>query len=170
MGGVLHINIFESPLPKNALCIVCLKLALWFLRIRFLKFFNVFSLYPYYLPLEKGMALHLNKYESPLPKDALCQVWLKLGQWFFRRRFLKFVNVFSLFPYYLPLEKGGALHLNKLESPSPKDTLCQVWLKLVQWFLRRRWKCVKFTDRRTDGRTMDNRWSEMLTWAFSSVS
>ena len=22
---------------------------------------------------------------------------------------------------YLPLEKGGALHLNKLESPSPKD-------------------------------------------------
>ena len=36
-----------------------------------------------------------------------------------------------------PLEKGGALHLNKLESPSPKDALCQVWLKLAQWFWRR---------------------------------
>ena len=30
-----------------------------------------------------------------------------------------FVNVLSLFCNYLPLEKGGAHHLNKLESPSP---------------------------------------------------
>ena len=29
------------------------------------------------------------------------------------------------------------LHLNKLESPSPKDALCQDWLKLAQWFWRR---------------------------------
>ena len=28
------------------------------------------------------------------------------------------------------MEKGGALYLNKLEFPSPKDALCQVWLKL----------------------------------------
>ena len=26
--------------------------------------------------------------------------------------------------------------LNKLESPSPKDALCQVGLKLAQWFWR----------------------------------
>ena len=58
--------------------------------------------------------------------------------WEWRRRFLNFVNVFSLFPNYLPLEKDGALHLNKLESPSPKDALCQVWLKFAQWFWRRR--------------------------------
>ena len=43
-----------------------------------------------------------------------------------------FINVFSLFHNYLPLEMGRALHLNKLESPSPWDTLCQVWLKLAQ--------------------------------------
>ena len=89
-------------------------------------------------------------------------------QWFWRRRFLNFVNLFSLFPNYLLLEKGGALHLNKLESPLPKDALCQVWLKLAQWFWRRRWKCEKFTDRQTDRQTTDNRWSEKLTWAFSS--
>ena len=59
-----------------------------------------------YLPLEKGRALHLNKIESPSPKDALCQVWLKLDGWFWRRRFFNFVNVFSLFRNYLPLEKG----------------------------------------------------------------
>ena len=50
-------------------------------------------------------------------------------------KILKFRKcVFSLFHNYLPLEKGGALHLNKPQSPSPKDALCQVWLKLAQWF------------------------------------
>ena len=39
---------------------------------------------------------------------------------------------------YLPLKKGGDLHLYKLESPSPKDALWQVWLKLVDWFWRKR--------------------------------
>ena len=84
----------------------------------------IFSLFRNYLPLGKGGALHLNKLESPSPKDALCQVWLKLAQWFWRRRFLNFVNVFTLFLNYLPLEKGGVLQLNKLESPSPDDALC----------------------------------------------
>ena len=54
----------------------------------------------------------MNKLESPLPKNALCQVWLNFAQWFRRRRFLDFVNAFSLFRNYPPLEKGGVLHLN----------------------------------------------------------
>ena len=74
------------------------------------------------------MVIHLNKLKSPLPKDALYQVWLKLTQWFWRKRFLNFVNVFSLFHNYLPLKKGGALQ-NKDEFSSPKDALCQIWLK-----------------------------------------
>ena len=36
------------------------------------------------------------------------------------------VNIFYLFRKYLPLGKGVALYLNKLASPSQKDTLCQV--------------------------------------------
>ena len=44
--------------------------------------------------LEKGMALHLNKRESPPP----CQVWLKNGQWFQR---IRFINIFLLFCNYL---------------------------------------------------------------------
>ena len=90
------------------------------------------------------MVLHLKKHESPSPNDALCQVWLKLVQWFWKRRFLNFVNIFSLFRNYLPLENGGALHLNKLESPLPKDALCQVVLKLAQWFWRRRFLKVVY--------------------------
>ena len=80
----------------------------------------------------------LNKIESLSLKDAFCQVCLKLAQWFSRRRFFNFVNVFSLFRTYLPLQKGGALHLNKIESPSAKDALCQVWLKFTLWFRSRR--------------------------------
>ena len=99
-------------------------------------------------------------------------LWAKFGcNWLSgsgEEDFFNFDNVFSLFRNYLPLEKGGALHLKKLESPLPKDALCQVWLKLAQWFWIRRWKCEKFTDRRTDRQTTDKRWSEKLTWAFSS--
>ena len=64
------------------------------------------------------MAPQLNKHDFPSPEDVLCQVWSKLALWFLRR-FLKFINVISLFPYYLSLEMGGVLHLNKFESPLP---------------------------------------------------
>ena len=77
---------FKSSSSKNALCWVWLKLARWFWRWRFFNIIDRFLLYRYYLPLEKGGALHLNKLESSSPKDALCQVWLKLAQGFWRRR------------------------------------------------------------------------------------
>ena len=49
------------------------------------------------------------------------------GSW--EKEFLNFVNVFFLLCKFLSLEKGVALHLNKLEFPSPKNALCQVgWL------------------------------------------
>ena len=88
-------------------------------------------------PLWKLQWSFISKIESTSPKDASCQVWLKLAQWFCRKIFKYFVNEFSLFLYYLPFERCVALHLNKLESPLPKDALCQVWLKLTHWFWRR---------------------------------
>ena len=77
------------------------------LEKKIFKVLNVFSIFRNYLPLEKGGALHLNKLESPSPKDALYEDWLKLAQWFWRRGFLNFVNVFSLFRNYLPLKMAG---------------------------------------------------------------
>ena len=134
---------FEQPwIPFTQGCfvpiLVEIKLAQCFWRRRFFYFVNVFLLFHNYLPLEKDRALDLINIESPSPKDALCQVQLKLAQWFWKWRLFNFINVFLLFRNYLPLEKGGALHLNKLESPSPKNAMCQVWLKLAQWFWRRR--------------------------------
>ena len=57
---------------------------------------------------------------------------------FLEKTILKFRNIFLLFRNYLPLKKGRALYLNKLEFPLPNGALCKVWLKLAQWFLERR--------------------------------
>ena len=133
---VLHLNI-KQHLPKDALCQLWLKLVKWCWRRRFLNFVNVFSLFSNYLPLEEDRALYLNKTESSSPKDAMCQVRLKLAQWFCRR----FLNLSMYFRYFViisPLEKSSALHLNKTESPSPKYALCQLCLKFAQFFRRRR--------------------------------
>ena len=134
------------------------------LERKIFKLVNVFSLFRNYLPLEKGGAIHLKKNDYPSVKDDFCQVWLKLAQWFWSRRFINFVNVFFLFRNYLPLEKGtcvpftkgcfvlslveiGPIVLEKkifkfrqckLLTPSLKDALCQVWMKLTQRFWRRR--------------------------------
>ena len=83
------------------------------------------------------MALYLNKLESRSPWNVMCQVWVKLAQWFYSKYFR--VRVFSLllFRYYLylyPLKKDGVLPLNKHEFLSPKNAWCQVWLKLALWF------------------------------------
>jgi hypothetical protein len=148
-GLALYLNKLEFPSPKNNFYQVRLNLASWFWRRRFLKMFSVFLLLCYYLPLEMVNPLHLNKLEFPSPKNNLYQVRLNLACWFWRR-FLKMFSVFLLFCYYLPFEMGNPLHLNKLESPSPRDDLCQVWLKLAQWFWRRIQKCKSLTDRLTD--------------------
>ena len=119
--------------------------------------------------LVKGVVLHLKRFESPSPKDALCKIWLKFVPWFWSRRFLNFVNVFSLFCNYLPLEMGGALHMNKIESLLSKDALCHVWLKLAQWFWRRRWKCEKFTTTTTTMTTTTDNWQILIRKAHLSL-
>ena len=76
----------------------------------FKNFVDVFSEPRNYLSLVKGVALQLNKLEFPSPKDALRQVWLKY--WLsgsVEEDSFNFMNVFSLFNYHLPLEKGKAL-------------------------------------------------------------
>ena len=92
---------------------------------------NVFLLFLYYLPLEKGRALRLNKPKTPLPKDALCQNLVKIGPVDLERKALQFCQCIFTISFYLPFEKGGALHLYKLESPLPMNALYQVCLKLA---------------------------------------
>ena len=128
------------------------------------------------LPTPRFRGLHL----KPLKRKAIyCVLYFenyrRLNPFFatYYRRFLNFVNVFSLFHKYLPLEKGRALHLNKLESPSLRVTCAKFgwnWtsgsgeedenVKSLQ--------TDRQTEGRTDRRTTNDRWPEKLTWAFSS--
>ena len=43
-----------------------------------------------------------------------------------------FLSLSIYFHFYLPLEKDMVLHLIKHDFPSPKDALCQVWLKFAR--------------------------------------
>ena len=128
-----------NPLHPMMLCLVEIGPVVLEYR-RFFKFDvdNAFFAISLFSPLGKGRSPSFEQswIPGPSPKDALCQVLLKLVQWFWRRSFLKFMTEFSLFHNYLPLEKVLACHLNKLEPPSPKNALCHVWSKLAQWFWR----------------------------------
>ena len=126
----LHLTNLISHQPRMR-CIILIEIALVVQERTFFKIHpGIFSLFRNFLPLEKVRGLHLNKPESASRNDLLCQVCLKLTQWSWRR-FLNFINVFWLFRNYLPMEKGEALHLFRLESHLLTDALCQVWLKFV---------------------------------------
>ena len=74
----------------------------------FFYFVNEFPIFHYYFPLENGQVLHLKKLESCWPKHALCQVWLKLAPWFWRKRFLKISLKYShYFIIISPLKRWG---------------------------------------------------------------
>ena len=71
-----------------------------------------------------------------------------------------FLNSSIYFHNNLPLEKCRTLHLNKLEFASPKDDLCQVWLKM--------WKVYHNNDDGDGQRTKFDRKSHLslrLRWA-----
>jgi hypothetical protein len=104
------------------------------LRIRFLNYSTLFLHFCDYLP-RPFIWTNLNSLHSRL----ICTKF----DWFWpagsgKEDFFFNFSVFSLFRYYLSLEKGNPLLLSKLESPPYKNDLCQVWLKLAQWSWRKR--------------------------------
>ena len=123
---VLHLNKLESLHPKIFVSLV--KIGPVVLK-KIFKFCQcIFTFFVIISPWKRaGPFIWTNLiYLQPSMLSAKF-IW-KLVRWFWRRIFSIFVNVFSLFYNYLSLEKHVALLLNKLESPSSKDALCQVWL------------------------------------------
>ena len=118
---------------------------------------NVSSLLPK-MPLVKWHCTSFEQTWIPFTKGCFMQSLDEIGPVVQEKKIFKFCPYIFTILYYLLLERDVALHLNKLEFPSSKDTLCQVWLKLAQWFWRRRWKYKKVYG------LMDERWSEKLTW------
>ena len=145
--------------PKYALCQVWLKSAQWFCRRRFLNFVKVFSLFCNYLPLEKSRVLYLNKIEFPSNKDALCQVYLKFAQWFWIRGFLNFINVFSLFRNYFPLEKCQALHF-----PFTRGCFVPSLVEISPVVLEKKIKMWKVYDNANDNEGQQTNFDHLNLW------
>ena len=90
------------------------------------------------------------RYLKPLHPRMLCAKfgWNMLsGSW--EEKFLISSMYFQYFKIIYPW-KGRGPSFEQTWIPFTKYALRQVWLKLAQWFLRRRWNCEKFTDGGTD--------------------
>ena len=59
----------------------------------------------YYLQCKKVWPFDLNKLKSSLPRDAFCQVWLKLAQWSREEDFFKSSIYFDYFVNISPWKK-----------------------------------------------------------------
>lgn len=71
----LHMTKFKSPLPQHTLCqfkFVLYSALLW-------RFFKK-SLYRQYLPLGRGVTVHLIKFDFPSLKNTPCQDWLEFNK------------------------------------------------------------------------------------------
>ena len=55
---------------------------------------------------------------------------VEIGSVFFEKKILKFRQCVFAILYLSPLGKGRGPYLSKLESPAPKNALCQVCLIL----------------------------------------
>ena len=136
--GALYLNKLDSPLPERYLCQVWLKLARWFWTRRFFKFRQFIFAISLLSPLWKGLGPSFEQTLIPFTQGCFVPGLVEIGPVVLKKKISKYFHVILLFHFYLPFKKGVALHLNKLESPPPKDALCQVWLKLAQWFWTRR--------------------------------
>lgn len=104
-----NVKKIEFPSHKDAFCQLWLILVqcFWWLVLKFRQcIFAISSL--------SSLGKRSNKLESHLPKNALCKVGWKWPSTSGIIFFLNFVNVISLFRWYLHLEKGWVLPLNKL--------------------------------------------------------
>jgi hypothetical protein len=128
-------SIWRRAIPfislKDDLCRAWLKLALWIWR-RFLKDPTLFFTFLLLFTLWKGPSPLFKKNLKSLQPRKICTT---VG-WFWpagsgEEDFWNFIVYLLLSYYYLPLENGYLLRLNKLKSPSLKDDLCQVWLNLA---------------------------------------
>ena len=88
------------------------------------------------------------KVESYSLKNALCQVWLKLAQWFWRGRFLNFVTEFSYFVIISPWKMLRPFHLH------PRMLCVKIGWNWISSFREENVKSF---------RLMEDRWSEKLT-------
>jgi hypothetical protein len=100
-------------------------------------------------PLKRTLSFIWRKL-NPLNPRIICIKfdWILLdgsGEDFKKIQFIFTLSLLS------PVGEGRSLSIKQTWNPFPKDDLCQIWLKLSQWFWKKSWICKSLhTDRQTD--------------------
>ena len=118
------------------------------------RFLNVYNIISQILPV-KNMTLHLNKLESPPPKDALCLVWLKLVKWFWRRLLFNIFNIFYHFAIISPWKRAWPFIWTNLNALQPRMLYAKFGEKWPSGSGEEIWIWEKFTDGQNDKWTDD---------------
>jgi hypothetical protein len=103
------------PFTKVYFVFSLIKFGLLVLEKKILKNFQYIFTLSLLSPLGERLSPSFEQTWYPLPKNDLCQVRLKLAQWFSSRRFLNDATPFLHFCDYLPFEEDLALYLSKLK-------------------------------------------------------
>ena len=86
-----------------------------------------------YLLYKNWMVLHLNKLESPSTKNALCEVWLKLAQWLWGRRFFLISSMYFCYLEIIsPWKRAGQFIWTNLTPLHPRTT-DKIWSEKPSW-------------------------------------
>ena len=92
------ICIKSTPLHPRILCAKYESQYAWNWPCGSICSFTIWQISP--IGKRRWSSLHLNKFQSHQPWDVLSQIWLKLIQSLWRKRFLNVVNVFFLILLY----------------------------------------------------------------------
>ena len=119
--GLSILKSLKSSEPKDAFCVVWMKLDRCFYRRRFCQYIVLFH---NHLHVEKGGGFHMNNLIYPFTQGQFMSSLIEICPVVMEKILFKFVNVFSLFRNYLPLENKRSPSFQKLQFPSFKDDLC----------------------------------------------
>ena len=123
----------------------------------------IFSIF-YYLSLEKGVALYLNKLESHSPKNVLCQIWVGIAPVVLQKKILKILSMY--FCYFIITCMSPWLIIWTKLNPHTQEKFVQIFY--WNWPSGSGEKKWKYAAGQMDRQTTDNKQSEKLTGAFSS--
>jgi hypothetical protein len=90
----------------------------------------------------------IHNFSTGPPNDHSCKVTIQLAWWFLTRRFLKFQPIRTHYKPWQPCWISNQHQKHKSGRGPSNEHFWQIWLKSVQRFQRRRFKCEKVTDGR----------------------
>ena len=100
----------------------------------------------------------IHQFSTGPPNDHSCKVTIQLASWFLTR-FLKFQPMRTHYGPWQPCWISNQHQKQKSGRGPSNEHFWKVWLKSVQRFQRRRFKCEKLTDGRTEAYP-----GQKLTW------